>query len=248
MSRTSLEASVLPPAVPRAVAAAVPARNEVMAIGICLAALDQAARVAEGPVTVVVLVNNSGDATAANARAFVPAAMTVSVAEVDLPAAGAPPRHARRRRADRRCALCSLHTTPVASGRIGARSRRRHRASGAPASPPPRWRTRSRWPNGWSGGSNAQHVEAIVAGPLLVHHRRIRRHRIEKRLHRRLTVERIIGRRSEPVDQHDAGIVARHPRHCRGHVADAVAVEVVEPLRQHDQVEAPRRQRLRQRR
>ena len=103
MSRTSLEASVLPPAVPRAVAVAVPARNEGMAIGICLAALDQAARVAEGPVTVVVLVNNSGDATAANARAFVPTAMTVSVAEVDLPAAdahagGGAPRRARPRR------------------------------------------------------------------------------------------------------------------------------------------------------
>lgn len=95
---------------PRDVAIALPARNEADSIATCLGALDRAAGVAtrEGPggeVRVVVLVNNSDDATAAAARCFVPRAMSVGVEEIVLPRAQAHAGGARRVALDRAAAL-----------------------------------------------------------------------------------------------------------------------------------------------
>lgn len=83
------------------VAVAVPARNEAATIGACLRALDTAAgNAARARVSVVVLVNNSDDATAAVARALPLSHIAVEVVEVEL----APPQchagGARRRALD----------------------------------------------------------------------------------------------------------------------------------------------------
>ncbi|QYE36597.1 glycosyltransferase [Polymorphobacter sp. PAMC 29334] len=105
MSRTLPATPDLPPAPPRAVAIAVPAHNEDESIGACLGALDLAATTASGPVFTVVLVNNSRDKTAQIARQFRALAMTVVVAEVELPADRAHAGGARRTALDWAAAL-----------------------------------------------------------------------------------------------------------------------------------------------
>lgn len=98
----------LPATLPRRdVAIAIPARNEAATIAPCLAALDTAARHAgrhgAGAITVVVLVNNSDDATAGLARDFVPAACRILVESITLAPAHAGA--ARRAALDRAVAL-----------------------------------------------------------------------------------------------------------------------------------------------
>ena len=71
----------------RAVGIAIPARNEAQLIEQCLRALDVAAsHAAPVPVNIMLLVNNSSDATAENARSFVAKAMKLVVVERQLAA------------------------------------------------------------------------------------------------------------------------------------------------------------------
>ncbi|KPF73008.1 hypothetical protein IP88_09775 [alpha proteobacterium AAP81b] len=70
---------------PRDVAIAIPARNEAASIAACLAAIDTAAALARPrSLTVVVLVNNSDDATAAEARRVVMRHATTIVDDIAL--------------------------------------------------------------------------------------------------------------------------------------------------------------------
>lgn len=81
---------------------AVPARNEAATIRACLAALDAAAAGADlATVSILVLVNNSDDATAAIARRFVPRTATVRIVELDLAPGDAHAGGARRTALDR---------------------------------------------------------------------------------------------------------------------------------------------------
>jgi len=104
MSRTVVEAR-LDPAPARPVAIAVPARDEAERIAACLAALDAAAAFVPGPVTVVVLVNNSRDATARVAREFAARDVRIVVVETVLPPAQAHAGGARRAAMDRAAAV-----------------------------------------------------------------------------------------------------------------------------------------------
>lgn len=88
----------------RPVAVAIPACNEAALIGPCLGALATAAA-GSGPVTAVVLVNNSSDATAGIARNFNAPGLSLTVAEVLLPTSRAHAGGARRAALDRAAAL-----------------------------------------------------------------------------------------------------------------------------------------------
>lgn len=91
------------------VGVAVPARNEGATVLACLAALDAAASLAtRATVSILVLVNNSDDATAALARSFVPTTMSVRVVEVELAPGNAHAGGARRAALD----LCLANLPP----------------------------------------------------------------------------------------------------------------------------------------
>ncbi len=86
-----------PVCAPRPVFVAIPARMEASSIAACLAALDRsAARVPGCDVRVLVLVNNSVDATAEQARNVEPVAIAIEVVVVSLPPADAHAGMARR--------------------------------------------------------------------------------------------------------------------------------------------------------
>ena len=92
------------------VAIAVPARNEAQTILGCLSALDFAAtQTTLATISIVVLVNNSNDATAAVARSFVPQAASVKVVEVELAPDDAHAGGARRAALD----LCLAELPPA---------------------------------------------------------------------------------------------------------------------------------------
>ncbi len=93
------------PALSRAVAVAVPARNEAALIVPCLAALARSAEDAGLRAKVVIFVNNSSDTTAALALKFRAPALDVTVIDAVLPPALAHAGSARRAALDRAAAL-----------------------------------------------------------------------------------------------------------------------------------------------
>ena len=104
LARENLTLPSLPTGATRAVAVAVPARDEAEHIIQCLAALDLAAQRAGVPVTIIVGPNNCTDNTAALARAFVGRWSRIEVEEIVLPPewahAGGARRHIMGRAAD----------------------------------------------------------------------------------------------------------------------------------------------------
>ena len=104
LARENLTLPSLPTGATRAVAVAVPARNEAEHITLCLAALDLAAQRAGIPATIIVGSNNCTDDTAALARAFVGRWSRIEVEEIVLPPerahAGGARRHVMDRAAD----------------------------------------------------------------------------------------------------------------------------------------------------
>lgn len=105
MSRHHVDGPDLRRIPPYAVAVAVPACNEAASIKACLQALDVAAANAVGStVVVVVLVNNSKDATLEIARSYRPFAIRLSVVDVALPPRRAHAGGARRAALERAAA------------------------------------------------------------------------------------------------------------------------------------------------
>ena len=92
----------LPPRRAHRVAVAVPARDEAFHIAACVSALDEAAALVQASrVSVLVLVNNSSDDTAARARDLTPVNLQLAVATVDFPDGMAHAGSARRLALDR---------------------------------------------------------------------------------------------------------------------------------------------------